>query len=69
MALEKSGLHPWEVLVVENAPLGVKSAVAAGLFTIAINTGILFPQELAQEGANLVLDDMKSLLEILEVIL
>ena len=32
MALKKSGLNPWEVFVVENAPLGVKSAKAAGLF-------------------------------------
>jgi len=54
-ALKKSGLHPWEVVVIENAPLGVESAVAAGLFTIAVNTGPLNPQILAYSGADLVL--------------
>ena len=63
MALEKSGLQPWEVMVIENAPLGVRSAVAAGLFTIAVNTGVLDSNELAEEGAPVVLPDMSSLLE------
>ena len=54
-ALEKSGLNPWEVVVIENAPLGVDSSVAAGLFTIAVNTGPLDPQMLASSGANVVL--------------
>jgi beta-phosphoglucomutase-like phosphatase (HAD superfamily) len=55
-ALSKSGLHPWEVAVVENAPLGVESAVAAGLFTIAVNTGPLESKVLKDSGANLVFD-------------
>ena len=54
-ALKKSGFQPWEVVVVENAPLGVESAVAAGLFTIAVNTGPLDPQVLADSGADIVL--------------
>lgn len=53
-ALKKSGLQPWEVIVIENAPLGVESAVAAGLFTIAVNTGPLDPQVLKDSGAHLV---------------
>jgi beta-phosphoglucomutase len=62
-ALAKSGLHPWEVLVVENAPLGVESAVAAGLFTIAVNTGPLDSTVLHNSGAHLVFDGgMKELL-------
>ena len=63
MALEKSGLKPWEVMVIENAPLGVRSAVAAGLFTVAVNTGVLDAKELEDEGAQVVLPDMASLLE------
>lgn len=55
-ALSKSGFNPWEVVVVENAPLGVESAVAAGLFTIAVNTGPLESEILADSGANMVLD-------------
>lgn len=54
-ALKKSGLNPWEVVVIENAPLGVESAVAAGLFTIAVNTGPLNPKVLQDSGAHLVL--------------
>jgi len=63
-ALEKSGLNPWEVVVIENAPLGVESSVAAGLFTIAVNTGPLDPSILASSGANVVLNQgMKELFE------
>ncbi|MDD3321111.1 MAG: HAD-IA family hydrolase [Paludibacter sp.] len=60
-ALKKSGLQPWEVVVIENAPLGVESANAAGLFTIAVNTGPLNPEVLSNSGANLVLKDMEDL--------
>ncbi len=63
MALKKSGLQPWEVLVIENAPLGVESAASAGLFTIAVNTGPLDPAVLVSSGADIVLDDMENLYE------
>ena len=39
--LKKFGLQPWEAIVIENAPLGVRAAVAARIFTIAVNTGPL----------------------------
>ncbi|MDR2841146.1 MAG: HAD hydrolase-like protein [Paludibacter sp.] len=61
MALQKSGLQRWQVCVVENAPLGVKSANAAGLFTIAVNTGILKDEDLSANGANIVLPSIESL--------
>lgn len=60
-ALKKSGVNPWEVVVIENAPLGVESAHAAGLFTIAVNTGPLDPEVLIGSGADIVFDDMKDL--------
>jgi len=56
MAIKKSGYKKNEVMVVENAPLGVRSAKAAGLFTLAINTGPLDPKVLSDEGADIVLD-------------
>jgi HAD superfamily hydrolase (TIGR01509 family) len=55
-ALKKSGVNPWEAVVIENAPLGIESGVAAGLFTIAINTGPLDSEVLRLSGANVVLD-------------
>ena len=39
MGLEKAGVGADEALVVENAPLGVRAGVAAGIFTIAVTIG------------------------------
>ena len=61
IALKKSGLKPWEAVVIENAPLGVESSSKAGLFTIAVNTGPLDPVVLSDSGANIVFDSMKEL--------
>ncbi len=63
MALEKAGLQADEAIVVENAPLGVRSAKGAGIFTVAVNTGILKDEDLWAAGADLVLPDMAALLE------
>lgn len=69
MALSRAGLQPWEALVVENAPLGVRSAVAARIFTVAVNTGPLQPQTLTNEGAHLVFPSMNALAEQWEELL
>lgn len=64
MGLEKGGnLRPNQAIVVENAPMGVESAVAAGIFTIAINTGPLDEKVLWDAGANIVLPSMEALLQ------
>ena len=63
MALKKSGLKPWEVVVIENAPLGVESSSKAGLFTIAVNTGPLDPSVLRESGADIVFDSMRELFD------
>lgn len=60
-ALNRSGLEPWEVVVIENAPLGVASAKAAGLFVIAVNTGPLPDEVLYENGADIVFDSMQEL--------
>ena len=52
--LKKVGAEPWEAIVVENAPLGVRAAVTARIFTVAVNTGPLPDQILLNEGADLV---------------
>lgn len=51
--LEKAGMNPWESIVVENAPLGVRAGVAANVFTVAVNTGPLPDSDLLTEGAEL----------------
>ncbi len=61
-AWKRSGVAQEEACVIENAPLGVRSAKAAGLFTIAVNTGILTREDLLREGADLVFDNMQQLL-------
>ncbi|MCK9180117.1 MAG: HAD-IA family hydrolase [Bacteroides sp.] len=61
MALKKGEFKPQEAIVIENAPLGVESAVAAGIFTIAVNTGPLDDQILLDAGANLLFHSMESL--------
>ncbi|MBN1927256.1 MAG: HAD-IA family hydrolase, partial [Prolixibacteraceae bacterium] len=58
-ALQKSGYSILESIVVENAPLGVLSAKAAGLFTIAVNTGPLDPKILEDAGADVVFSGAK----------
>ena len=58
MALEKGGLKPNEAIVIENAPLGVQAGVAAGIFTIAVNTGPLPDEVLLNAGANLLFHSM-----------
>ena len=54
-------LTPDRFIVIENAPLGVQAAVAAGVFTIAVNTGPLPDEALLSQGANLLFPSMQSL--------
>lgn len=62
MGLEKGGhLKPYEAIVIENAPRGVESAVAAGVFTIAVNTGPLPDKVLADAGADIIFPSMEAL--------
>ena len=63
MALEKAGIKANEAVVIENAPLGVQAGVAAGIFTIAVNTGPLDDNILLDEGANLLFPSMNSFAE------
>jgi HAD superfamily hydrolase (TIGR01509 family) len=62
MGLKKAGdLEPWEAVVIENAPLGVRAGHAAKIFTIAVNTGPLPDEELLGAGANLIYPNMQEL--------
>lgn len=61
MGMEKGGLRPEECVVVENAPLGVRAAKAAGIYTIAVNTGPLPDAVLTNEGADALFPSMQAL--------
>lgn len=62
MGLRKAGnLQPWQGIVVENAPLGVRAGVSARIFTVGINSGPLHDAALADQGANIVLQRITEL--------
>lgn len=65
-AWERSGFKKEECMVVENAPLGVRAGKAAGLFSVAVNTGILPDSDLWNEHADRVFPDMQALLDCLK---
>lgn len=61
MAMRKACVKPEETMVIENAPLGVRSGVAAGAYTVACNTGPLPDQVLRNEGAAIILPSLQAL--------
>jgi HAD superfamily hydrolase (TIGR01509 family) len=66
MGLKKGNLQPEEAIVVENAPLGVESGRAAGIYTVAVNTGPLPDKILWEAGANAVYPSLHALAEHIE---
>ena len=65
MGLEKAGhLQPWEGMVIETAPLGVRAGVAARIFTVAVNSGPLPDSALTDEGADLIFSNMTDFLKV-----
>ncbi len=69
MALAKGGLKPHEAIVIENAPLGVEAGVAAGIFTVAVNTGPMDNQVLMDAGADVLFPSMQALCDQWEELL
>lgn len=58
-----SALAPEQAIVVENAPLGIQAGKAAGIYTIAVNTGPLDDRILTTAGADRVYPSMQALAE------
>ena len=65
-AWQRTGLPKTDCFVVENAPLGIRSAKAAGLTCYAVNTGPLPDTDLWNEHADQVFSNMSSLLNYLK---
>ena len=66
MGLAKGNLLPAEAIAIENAPLGIESARAANIYTVAVNTGPLPDSVLWEAGANAVYPSMAVLAENIE---
>lgn len=65
--LRKAGnLKPWEGIVIENAPLGVRAGVAAGCFTIAVNSGPLPDKTLLDAGADMLFPSVRALTDMVK---
>lgn len=69
IGLKKAGVKAEEAVVVENAPLGVRAGVAAGIFTVAVNTGPLDDSELLSEGADMIFPSMMALADNFEIVI
>ena len=70
MGLQKAGNYlPTEGIVVENAPLGVHAGVAAGCYTVAINSGPLPDATLLDEGANILFPTIREFADNWELLL
>lgn len=70
MGLKKAGNYaPAEGIVVENAPLGVHAGVAAGCYTVAINSGPLADSVLLNEGANILFPTIRAFADSWECVL
>ena len=61
MGLKKWNIKADEAIVVENAPLGIEAAKAAGIFTIGVNTGVLDDKILKEAGADVLYPSMQAL--------
>lgn len=61
IGMQLAGVKPNEAVAIENAPIGVESAVASGAFTIAVTTGPIARCEFEKKGADIVFASMKEL--------
>lgn len=62
-ALVEFGIHPHEAIVVENAPLGITSAKAAGIFCVALSTTM--DRDVLEHQADIVLTGISELFGML----
>ena len=67
--MAKSGKKSNQCIVIENAPLGVQAAHAAGCFTIGVTTGPIPEKDLVKAGADLVYKNMDELAAALPALL
>ena len=60
-----AGTDASDTIVIENAPLGVRAGIAAGLFTVAVTTGPIARQAFVDEGADMIFPSMEEFADAL----
>lgn len=66
--LALAGVRAEDAVVIENAPLGVRAAKGAGVFTIAVTTGPVPKELFEKEGADLIFPSMPEFASVLDTI-
>lgn len=64
-----AGVAPNEAIVIENAPMGVRSGHDSGAFTVAVTTGPIPAEKMAEAGADLIAPSMEAFADILPLLL
>ena len=67
--LEKAGVKPEEAIVIENAPLGVRAGVAAGIHTMAVCTGPIPKKNFEDEKAWGIFPSMEEFADMLPLVI
>ena len=67
--LEKAGVKPEEAIVIENAPLGVRAGVAAGIRTMAVCTGPIPKEKFEEEKAWGIFPSMEEFADMLPLVI
>lgn len=68
-AMQIARVRPSQCIAIENAPLGVKSAADAGAFTVAVTTGPIPQEEMANAGASIIFPSMEDFADKLPMLL
>ena len=64
-----AGSSPETSMVIENAPLGVKSGHDSGAFTVAVTTGPIPREAMAEAGADIIFPTMEAFADALQALL
>ena len=67
--LEKAGVKPEETIVIENAPLGVRAGVCAGIRTMAVCTGPIPRKKFEEEKAWGIFPSMNEFADMLPLVI
>lgn len=67
--MELAGVAAHEAMVIENAPMGVHAGHDSGAFTVAVTTGPIPAEKMAEAGADLIAPSMEAFADMLPILL